>query len=208
MWVKPCFPEPGPAPRARERGTNQLAIWSSGPAWSPPRRKKKRAQLSTAMGWLLHQVLQDKREKSIQFHNTTKQTSTKHTKKKQDSKKTTAEMSLTKHDIRIYKPQQFLYQIFRLPSLKVHSVLQELQSWRHFYSIKSGKGENLVWSPGLNLLLSHWYDWVKPEKQDICLCGCYLSSLLSSEGSKIKSLPSCSPPLRREWTTHVYSCLM
>lgn len=57
MWVKPCCPEPGPVPRAKGRGTSQSATWSSAPAWSHLRRRKRRAQLSTAMGWPSHQVL-------------------------------------------------------------------------------------------------------------------------------------------------------
>lgn len=57
MWVRPCCPEPGQAPRARERGTSQSATWSSAPVWSRLRRRKRRAQLSMATGWPSHQVL-------------------------------------------------------------------------------------------------------------------------------------------------------
>lgn len=65
MWVRPCCLEPGPAPRARGRGTSQSATWSSAPAWSHLRRRKRRVRLSTAMGWPSRQVLLTEREEYL-----------------------------------------------------------------------------------------------------------------------------------------------
>lgn len=55
MWVRCCFPEPGPTSRAR--GTSRSETCSSKPAWSRPRKRRKAAPpWSMGMGWPSHQV--------------------------------------------------------------------------------------------------------------------------------------------------------
>ena len=66
MWVRSCCQEPGPARRARGSATSQSATWSSAPAWSRLRRRKRRVRSSTATGWPSRQVLSNERQ-NIRF---------------------------------------------------------------------------------------------------------------------------------------------